>query len=53
MRVNALLLCVLLLADTASGFLIQTFESPSGRKVKQTWNRPDRIPFLLPAAVSS
>ena len=49
MRVNALLLCVLLLADTASGFLIQTFESPSGRKVQQTWNRPDRIPFLLHA----
>ena len=49
MRVSPLLLSALLLTDAASGFLIQTFESPAGRKVQHIWNYPDRIPFLLHA----
>ena len=52
MRVSLLLLCALLTARSSYGFLIQTFESPSGRKIVQTWSHPDRIPFLLHAAGS-
>ena len=52
MRISSLLLCTLLVADAGHGFLIQTFESPSGRKVQQTWSQPNRIPFQLHAAGS-
>lgn len=52
MRISSLVFCALLLADASYGFLIQTFESPSGRKVQQTWSQPNRIPFQLHAAGS-
>ena len=49
MRISLLLLSALLFADPGHGFLIQTFETRAGRKVQQTWSRPDRIPFILHA----
>ena len=49
MRISLLLLSAMLFADPGHGFLIQTFETRAGRKVQQTWSRPDRIPFILHA----
>ena len=52
MRTSGLLLGSLLVAMPSHGFLIQTVESRFGHQVQQTWNRPDRIPFVLHAAGS-
>ena len=52
MRISGLLLGGLLAAMPSYGFLIQTFESPFGHQVQQTWRHPDRIPFVLHAAGS-
>ncbi len=49
MRISLLLLSALLFAEPGHGFLIQTFETRAGRKVQQTWSRPDRISFILHA----
>ena len=49
MRINLLVLFALLGVQSSHGFLIQTFQTRSGRKVQQTWSRPDRIPFILHA----
>jgi YVTN family beta-propeller protein len=51
MRVNLWLAALLLAARPGQGFLIQTFETPSG-KVQQTWRQPQRISFVLHSAGS-
>lgn len=52
MRLSPLFYVALLVAEPGYGFLIQTFHSPSGRSVQQTWRRPDRIAFVLHSAGS-
>ena len=52
MRASILLLGILLVAMPSYSFLIQTFESPFGHQVQQTWRHPTHIPFVLHAAGS-
>ena len=52
MRASILLLGILLGTTPSYSFLIQTFESPFGHQVQQTWRHPTHIPFVLHAAGS-
>ena len=52
MHASILLLGILLGTTPSYSFLIQTFESPFGHQVQQTWRHPTHIPFVLHAAGS-